>query len=155
MKRLMLYILTGTLLLWSFSSGAQQRPAVKIVIEDLDQDAATCGILKSSLESIAALTLRNNGIQVVETLTNPYFYVRATMQPISQGNQFVGCAAYLGVSLVASVPAPTGRFKPRRWVGAQLCENSQILSGAPPRFSRSMENSLEQIIKFCLGSLDY
>jgi hypothetical protein len=155
MRRLICGVMLTATLLWSVSSGAQQRPTLKVVIEELDQDAATCGINSSSIESITALTLRNNGIQVVAS-SSPYLYVQLTIIPMRNNNILIGCANNVTVAVRATGPAPLGRFKPRKgYVATSLCESGAIISGSVSSFSKQTNDTLEQHIKICLGELDY
>ena len=144
-------------LLWSVSSGAQQRPSLAIVIETLDQDAVSCGVYKSSLESIAALTLRNNGIQVAESLSNPYLYIQPIVLMAESGGIMTGCAVGLNVEVNISVLAPKARFKPKgdKWVSTAVCEKSGLFLGPTSSIVKQVNDQLEKLIKLCLGELDY
>ena len=80
MKKLLIAVLAG-ILMWSASAGAQQRPKLHILIEDTGQDGLSCGINEPSIASIAALTLRNNGIESDSLVASdhiPYLYVQLT-----------------------------------------------------------------------------
>lgn len=155
MRRLIFGAMLTATLLWSVASSAQERPTLQVLIEDLDQEAAACGIDQRSLESIAALTLRNNGIQVVAS-TIPYLYVQLTVIAIrNTANNVIGCANNVMITVRALGPAPLGRFKPRKWVGTNLCMSSAVISGPVSDFSKRTNDMLEQHIKICLGELDY
>jgi hypothetical protein len=157
MRKLFVRVLTGTLI-WSVSAGAQQRPNVEIVVEELNRWAAVCGIDKSSIKSIAALTLRNNGINGGASNSDPYLYIRTMVHAIhTLSNNVTACVVYAEVHLRSFAPAPATRFKVRgqKAVSTILCESGGIDSGPISSISRQLNDSLEQYVKLCLGQLDY
>jgi hypothetical protein len=143
---------------WSGFASAQQKPAVQVLIEDLNQYAAGCGINKYSLESIAALTLRNNGMQVVENST-VYLFIRAGVVPaLTGGNINVGCFVSHSVRMIIMSPLtqPVGGIKPRNALSiVSLCEESGNLIGTQSNLLTLVIAALENDIKLCLGQLDY
>src|SRR5712691_10794799 len=113
MKKLFARVLAG-ILIWSVSAGAQQKPSVQIVVEQLGQDATVCGIDRSSIESITALTLRNNGIQGGASRSNPYLYIQATVGATRNlNNNVTGCVAHAVAEMRFLGPAPKTTFKIR------------------------------------------
>ena len=155
MKIFPMGVLVG-FLLWSVSPGAQQRPTLQIVVDNLSQDAAPCGIDKSSLESIASLTLRNNGVQGTASETNPILYIQPSIQTEMYGGRAIGCSAALLVQILFIGPAPTSKFKAKRSVVFyELCKSGEYAAGPIASFSKQISDALEQEIKLCLGKLDY
>ena len=153
MRKLILGVILATTILWTGSSAAQERPKLGILIESLSEGAATCGINKSSLELIAALTLRNNGVQVEPKPGNPYLYVQVSTLATPSGVCFTNTTVF--INFLES--APTGRFKPKGGgrVTANLCmQGAQDFSPASSH-SKIINDTLEQGIKLCLGALDY
>src|SRR6058998_2706780 len=102
-------------LLWNVSAEAQQKLRLGILVEETDQDAARCGITKSNIESIAALTLRNNGVVVATDLTNPYLYLLVTVLPTAaRGCAFHFSASVRGHSTLDFAQQPLGGVKGRK-----------------------------------------
>lgn len=77
-------IITIAMLLWISVANAGPSPALKVVIDGLDTDAARCGLDADSVFSQATLTLRANGIRVIETITNPYLYINLNVLLVGQ-----------------------------------------------------------------------
>jgi len=150
-------LLVATLLVASTDALAQQqRPQLRVLVEDLDEVAAKCGVSKSQLESIATLTLRNNGIQVVNETTNPFLAVVTTFIPTAAR----GCAFYTRVSVQGLsqsdiAKGPIGVFKARSRSHTVLCEQSALRIGPKVGIMGDMTEELENNIKQCLGQLDY
>lgn len=152
------FLLVMLALLLSAHTMAQQRPKLGIVIEELDSDAAACGISKSSLESIAALTLRNNGIQTVNEITNPYLYVRAVFLTIQAGGDscvFSMRVEVRGIRQLDMPNTPLGAFTAREGSHTLLCVAGGLNISPTPLAVSEMTRELEEGIKLCLGRLDY
>jgi hypothetical protein len=135
------------------TSQAQERPTLGLLIEDMDQDALKCGLNKSSIESISALTLRNNGVQVVKDLTRPYLYISTSAFPISGGS----CALSLEVSILSINFLEDRHFKSRTgYFGTTLCKApSSLMLWSTSTILNRVLDSVEKNIKVCLGSLNY
>ena len=148
----------AVLLLWSVPAGAQQKPGLHVIVEELSQDASTCGIGQSSIESIAALTLRNNGIHVVAN-SNPYFYVQATVMAVqSASGRILRCDTniYVTVQGISSAQGAMGGFKSRQGYGKIVfCSSSGLSSDSVSEAGHYVLISLENHIKLCLGELEY
>jgi hypothetical protein len=142
--------------LLSGTVGAQQKPSLQVLVEELDPDARICGLSKSSIEPIAMLTLRNNGIHVVP-MSNPFLYVHATVLVMRRGSEVIGCAVSSRVDVRALLPQKRlSGVKSRGSMAATvLCETSSLMSGPSSGMESQYFNSLEQDIKLCLGKLDY
>jgi hypothetical protein len=131
----------------------QTRPQLSIIVETLDQDATNCGITKDSIESIARLTLRNNGVATASAQTNPWLYIAPTV--------LANCAFHMQVSVQGMAPldlaagtTSLGGFKSKMRLTTLCSQNSvssATRSGAPAQFL----NMLETNLKLCLGSLEY
>lgn len=153
MWRLLFGAMTAFALLSSTGAAAQQKPRLQILVEDLFDDAAFCGIDRALIESTSALTLRDSGV-IVAAQSNPYLYVRVNGTRLSAG----GCAFNLHVSVRATSPPPSsgGAFTVRRGASKRiLCENGVF--GVSPRaeIPAHLDQGLEHAIKLCLGELAY
>jgi hypothetical protein len=159
MKTLAVAVL-AVALLWSRPSSAQEKPGLEVIIEDLNEHATPCGISKLSMESVASLTLRNNGIRVAHQFTNPHLYLLATpMAMVTKGDKPVGCAAFLRVSvrgyLTESALPSLGGFRARSLPLVELCSSGLLLTGPESTFGTRFTDALERQVKSCLGQLEY
>jgi hypothetical protein len=125
---------------------------MRVVVEVLDADALACGIQTASVESLTALTLRNNGVRPVMPpgRASPFIYVRPVV--IRGGSVCI-------VSLTISVRDDGGSHSVggvKRSDGFHvlvLCEASALFTGTTATLA--FTNRLEEQIKLCLGKLDY
>ena len=146
--------------LWSSPSRAQEKPGLEVIIENLNDHATPCGISKLSMESVAALTLRNNGIRLMHQFTNPHLYLLATpVAMVTKGDKPVGCAVFLRVTVrgyVADSSLPSlGGFKARSLPVVELCSSGLLLTGPESTFGTRFTDALERQIRACLGQLEY
>jgi hypothetical protein len=131
-----------------------------VVIEDPGEHAARCGVNKQELLDLAKLTLRNNRVQPVDR-AKAFLWV----QPIvinalpNARNEF--CAGNLRVSVEALGKVIDGsEFKNPEFgkdgIGTiSLCQVSKVVIGPISQFAPGMSMYEENLIKQCLGSLDY
>jgi len=141
-------------ILWIGAVNAQERPTLQVLVEEPDEDARACGINKSTLESLAFLTLRNNGVQPIDQYGEVYLYIAVTV--IRLGTEL--CIASDKAEVFTFVPlseSSAGGFKGRRRAEKQLCNSSGVISGRRGTFTTELSNSVEQRIKVCLGKLEY
>lgn len=156
--------LVATFLLSSGPIGAQTKPSINVGVEKLDPDAARCGIVASSLQSIAALTLRNNGIAVSpEMRSMASLFITPTVVQLTN----TSCAVYLRLEIVAAMTSrevegvlkspPPNPFKPRDpgTIGLPLCAEGNLLLGPAHDTAQRVNATLENQIKLCLGRLVY
>lgn len=157
-------LLVALALLWNVAAEAQQKPRIHIVVEELEQgsapqSAAHCGITKSSLESIAALTLRNNGILATTDkadVERPYLYVVVmALQPTTGICVFATEVSVQGFSASNVARQAIGGFKARRLSHTVLCEEHRIDSAPVAVAGATLLKHLESMIKLCLGALEY
>ena len=156
MKKALMALLAITLL-WSGAITAQQKPSIDLASISTDSAAhRACGILDSSLRSIATLTLRNNGISVEGSSLQ---MVTIDTIVVTLNN---GCAVSLMVKFNAAMTrdevagALRGMaFKPRRAVSLNICEQRILLTGPSHDMGQRVGASLEESIKLCLGELTY
>jgi hypothetical protein len=145
-------LLLALVLLCSLNAAAQQRPQLGIVVETLGANATACGFSESSIESIAALTLRNNGIATTKELGVPYLYVNVVALVI--GN--IGCTFHLEVSVRTFLQGqPAGKFKSRNFSITSLCDKGTIAAAPPAETSSLLLRTVETNVKLCLGELEY
>jgi len=164
MRRLILGLTLAFALLWNVNADAQQKPRIEVVVEELEQgpspQAATrCGITKSSLESIAVLTLRNNGILAStdrRDVNFPYLYVSVmTLQPTTDNCVFSTEITVQGFSALDVARQGIRGIKPRQVSFTVLC-NEQRMDMAPTSLAgKHLLGLVETMIKLCLGKLEY
>lgn len=147
-------LVLGLLMLGMGVAKGNDAPSMNILVEDLEEEAArACGIDESSIESIATLTLRNNGIQVSAEDHPVYLYVHVTMIVNN-----AGCIANLRVSVVSDLfpKASLDGFKPRsRAATAELCVKGVLLTESRGGMRDKILSKVEENTKLCLGELEY
>jgi hypothetical protein len=149
-------VLAGLLAL-SATSFAQDKPALRVVIEGLGKEETACGIKSAAVESTASRVLANGGVRTSTDAADPYLYINVNAYRVMQGGTAVGCATRVGVS----VRAPADRepkvrgFKPKADVYVVLCDAGRLLSGSQRDVSGAVNRALEEDIKACLGRLSY
>ena len=157
-------LLLALALLWNVATQAQQKPRIQIVVEEpgqgpAPQSAARCGITRSSLESIAALTLRNNGILATTDkaeVDKPYLYVVVmNLQPTTGICVFATEVSVQGFSASNVARQAIGGFKARRLSHTVLCQEHRIDSAPVAAAGTIVQKHLEGMIKLCLGALEY
>ena len=153
-------LLLAFTLLWGETVDAQEKPRLHVAVEQLGRSALACGIDQSSIESIAALTLRNNGIHPSVQSTNPFLNVQVAVQPARTGNNLLGCFLNIDVSVRglregSDIHMSMGQFKARVVAAHLLCEAGHSVVGAVSETPSLLTRALEQSIKLCLGELEY
>lgn len=145
-------ILAFMLIAFPLVASAQQKPVLRIMVEELDAEAIRCGITESAIESIAALTLRNNGI-LVSSKADPFLYVVINAMDIGNSR----CVINLGVSVnVFRRQTPIGGFNSRSGVATiEFCRQSVVGHTSQSRGAIFVSQGLENQIKICLGNLEY
>ena len=151
-----LRILALLALLLSFAHGAraQEQAELSIVVENLTESAAACGLSEALFGFAAERTLRDRKIRVVSR-SNPFVYIAPNVLRHSSGT----CSVALAVSIEATVNAqPMGGFKPKEETTNQVyCRVSSL--GAYGQDNRvAVENLLEMLdnnLRRCLSSLDF
>jgi hypothetical protein len=144
-------------LLISQSTLAQEKPALRVVVEGVGPEAVNCGIKASAIEAVAARALKSHGIQVSKDARHPYLYLNVNAYRVMQDQIPVGCTTRLGVS-VRSVPEPepvTRGFKSKAGTYVVLCDAGRLLSGSVREVAGAVTKAFEEDIKSCLGALQY
>lgn len=153
--RLLVLLLFG---LFSCNIAAQTAPKLKIIIEDMDEDAIKCGISKYDLEATAKLTLRNNRISPVENPSElvASLYIALNVIRLNTGQ---GCVWNLNTS-VYSFSQSDLTMNPLRGFSAKgrktvLCDRNSLGVSNAGRASSAIFGGVEQTIKLCLGEMEY
>lgn len=148
--RIAMIVGTSALALSCIAHGA----SLDVVVEELDSEAAACGVTKSQLVDLARLTLRNNRVQpsTVEGGV-AYLYVRVAVVHRSG----VGCMGSLDIQIktIAEPLIKTGFRNPKGYPMAVLCDEGGLVVAPRAVYSSQLEQEMESFIKQCLGSLDY
>lgn len=132
---------------------AQKKPSLFIAAEGLDgdDDAQKCGITKDSLRAPAVLILRQNGIDVASTSTNPYLYLNLNM--LSTG---ASCIYALNVAIHYSLNIEVRNgFRASSYEYSQLCrEGSTGIVPARDALKKITETVELELIS-CLADVFY
>lgn len=135
---------------------AQDKPALRVVLDGVAQEAAACGIVAPAIEAVATRALGSHGIAVSSDPRAPYLYLNVNAYRVMQGSVAVGCTTRLGVSVRAATAGDAVRgFRPKGGTYAVACEAGQLLSGAQREMGSAVVKAFEQDIKTCLAQLSY
>ena len=145
------------LVLWFGTAVAQDKPALRVVVEGIGTEAAACGMSQTALESLAVQALGKHGIAASTDPKAPYLYLNVNAYRVMSGAKVVGCTTRLGVSVRASAeaaPAVRG-FKSRTGAYVALCDAGRLLSGSLREVPRAVNKAFEEDIQACLNQLSY
>lgn len=144
------------LALFAGSALAQDRPALRIVIEGVVKEAAACGLGTPAIEAVATRTLKAHNIVVSRDPAAPYLYLHVNAYRVMQGTDVVGCTTRIGVSVRGAAGEGTVRgFKPKGEAYVVVCEAGRLLSGAQRDIVAAVTRAFEQDIKSCLSQVSY
>jgi hypothetical protein len=136
---------------------AQDKPALRIVVDGIAKEAAACGIKMAAVESAAARALNERGVQVSSDAKDAYLYINVNAYRVMQGSTAVGCTTRLGVN-VRGTPDPEPQirgFKPKAGTYVVLCDAGRLLSGSQRDVSGAVVRALEEDVRSCLAQLSY
>jgi hypothetical protein len=157
MKRIAAGLLIALVSLDPEESFAQEKAALRVLVEGVGSEAVNCGIRKSAIEQVVARSLKSHGIALSKDEGHPYLYVNVNAYRVMQDQVPVGCTTRLGVSVRAHpVPEPAVRgFRSKSGTYVVLCEAGRLLSGAQREVAAAVTKTLEEDIKNCLSQLSY
>ncbi|HEX7220643.1 MAG TPA: hypothetical protein VF280_15645 [Burkholderiales bacterium] len=141
-----------------FAAGAlaQDKPALRIVVDGVVKEAAACGLGVPAIEAVATRTLKSHNIAVSKNPADPYLYLNVNAYRVMQGADVVGCTTRIGVSVRGAAGEGTVRgFKPKADAYVVVCEAGRLLSGAQRDIVAAVTRAFEQDIKSCLSQLSY
>lgn len=141
-----------------FAAGAlaQDKPALRIVVDGVVKEAAACGLGVPAIEAVATRTLKSHNIAVSKNPADPYLYLNVNAYRVMQGADVVGCTTRIGVSVRGAAGEGTVRgFKPKADAYVVVCEAGRLLSGAQRDIVAAVTRAFEQDIKSCLSQLRY
>jgi hypothetical protein len=141
-----------------FAAGAlaQDKPALRIVVEGVVKEAAACGLGTPAIEAVATRTLKAHNIAVSRDPAAPYLYLHVNAYRVMQGADVVGCTTRIGVSVRGAAGEGAVRgFKPKADAYVVVCEAGRLLSGAQRDIVAAVTRAFEQDIKSCLSQLRY
>ena len=139
-------------LVFSLSVQAQE-PHLGVLVGNLDQDAETCGFQSSSIESVATLTLRDNGIRPTRYRTDPFLYLKVTAINTASGGVFSADVSVVSTSQPSEVSI--GGFQSRKGLVLILCDKGSLNATARHNAASALSETIEVQIKDCLGNLHY
>ena len=145
-------MVVGGLAMSAGRAEAQKKPSLNILIESFtDDDAQKCRITEDSLRAPAVLILRQNGIDVASTSTNPYLYLNLSI--LSTG---ASCIYALNVTIHFSQKSEVRNgFRANSYEFIGLCdEGSTGIVPARDALKRITEK-VELKLKNCLADVSY
>ncbi len=137
---------------------AQKMIDLKLAVEDLNENAKSCDLTKSTIQAISSLTMRNNGIRAVDNPSDLLAMNVIVTVLVTPDKSY--CMANVQAEMSDFVAGPNlvkrGNFS-SKGVNAlvQLCESSGVVASIPGQFSKYVSDTVEQQIKLCLGQLEY
>ncbi len=139
-------------------SFAQKPIELLFAIEDLNENAKSCDLKSSAIQSIGTLTLRNNGIKAIEKSSDHLMMGITVNVAITPDKSY--CVANIQADMVDFENNPNlvkrGSFSTKGVAAMiQLCESSTLVTSIPSQFSKHVIDAVEQQIKLCLGQLQY
>lgn len=144
------------LALFAASALAQDKPALRIVVDGVVKEAAACGLGVPAIEAVATRALKSHNIAVSKNPADPYLYLHVNAYRVMQGSDVVGCTTRIGASVRAAAGEATVRgFKPKAEAYVVVCEAGRLLSGAQREIVAAVMRAFEQDIKSCLSQLSY
>jgi len=149
--------LAAALLAFGAAALAQDKPALRVVVEGVAREATECGIKKGEVESVAARSLKAHGIALSKDAKDPYLYLNVNAYRVMQGSTPVGCTTRIGVS-VRAIPDPEPQvrgFKSKAATYVVLCDAGRLISGAQRDVAGAVTKAFEEDIKSCLAQLSY
>jgi hypothetical protein len=150
-------LLIGLIFLFNPPVLAQDKPALRVVVEGIGSEAVNCGIRKAPIEALAERALKSHGIRISKDARDPYLYLNVNAYRVMQEQVPVGCTTRLGVSVRANPDAePAVRaFKSKVGTYVVLCDAGRLLSGAVRDVAGAVTKAFEEDIKSCLAQLSY
>ena len=132
---------------------ASAKLKLYVSVEGVDQDARECGVTEQTLRSPAVATLRNNRIDIVNERALPYLSVKPNVMALASGNH---CVYSLEVAIRdEDAPKVRSGFKTRRASSVFLCKQDSLWIVPKLDVPKKLSESVEQLLKLCLGNLDY
>jgi hypothetical protein len=140
------------------SASAQKPIELLFLMDDLNENAKSCDLKSSSIQSIGTLTLRNNGIKAIEKSSDHLMMGVTVNVAITPDKSY--CIANIQADMVDFENNPNlvkrGSFSTKGVAAMiQLCESSTLVTSIPSQFSKYVVDAVEQQIKLCLGQLQY
>jgi len=140
----------------SVNAHAQQKPQLSVQVYISSEDAAAkCGITKPGLESILALTLRNNGVEAAAETTNPLLHFRVGVLNLDDSCVFSLEASVKGFRNSDRAKDPLGAFKARSYTNTVLCSSGYYGVWNRSDIAAKLLREAETATKVCLGQLAY
>lgn len=141
--------LIGAALLIAASNASAQspdsRPAVHILVEKLDEDAALCGVNEGALYGAASSSLRYNRVREgVSSLNNPTLYVN-----VNSASSGRNCAISIHVELY-QYQTVNLRGVGEVWGKAQLCSKGALGLG---QGGTALTATTKDLIDACLSGV--
>ena len=145
-------IAVAMLVLHNLAAAQTEMPGLQIVLAPIREDSANeCGINGSSIESVAALALRDHGIRAVAS-GNPLLVINTNVirHPI-------GCVTHLLIEIKEAVRVEqVGGFAPKNGTAwTVLCDSGTLMTGPVARITHEFYRAIESQVNVCLRQINY
>lgn len=144
-----------TTLVLSIGEAAAQGRQLQIVVEDLDRDAAQCGLTERAIREVATVELRRAQIAVASD-ANPVLSIEPIVLSMVLSPSKPHCVFSLVVSVVYVDTARTrGRFRSNQgFDNVHLCNRHSLGAEETAVFAREFSKIVAQQIGECLSELN-
>lgn len=152
MGKLGLSLSTATFLLSAGSANAAPVPAKLVVlVEDLNDDAAACGMTKSALEGAIKAAMRYNRIEeAVPESEFPAVYVDTYALRFPSVSL---CVASVKLQIFSYQPARIEGLSSRVFARVELCSQGEMLSTADGQIISRITSALKEDFDTCLSEI--
>jgi len=116
--------------------------SMNVVVEDVDDEARSCGINKNGLDSAIRVPLSGAGVTLDSRSPN-YVYVNVNVLRLDSGTGI--CVASVAVSLNRTVPGYLG--------SAEVWDTGTLMTGSSADFGRRISQAVEDGAKKLIGAL--
>lgn len=121
------------------NEGFLRVPSMGILVEELDEQAAACGVTKGGLDGAVRLTLDASRVPIQEGLLTPNVYVNVTVLRAPDG-----CLASVHIAFNRILQLPGGHEKV---YGAEVWQNRSLLAGPRYDFPQRVYSDVEGFTK--------
>lgn len=147
-RNIVIFLALGVISIAGHAQKLNGVRSVGILVEEVDQDAASCGISKDGIDAAIRIPISNSRLVISNSPPGvPYVYAQVTVLKLGNG----GC--------VGSIPLELNRFV---WLapGARQLESqiaavwgrSSVVAGLPTNFPRIAGNMIEDMTKLLIAA---
>ncbi len=132
--------------------GLSDIQAVRLLVEDIDDDAKVCGITREALDTAMRLPLASSKLKVFKPgdtngTYSPYLYVQ-----IVAVRPHAICAVYIHLSMRRAVFLGGAASSPVKMISAPVWSTGYMLSDTTVNTARRVTDKVEDMTKLFIGA---